>query len=49
MMCFVSPLCFAHANIATMAATNKMRTAKMTMASVGMSFEHFWHKPLALL
>ena len=49
MMCLVSPQCFVRANIATTAATNKIRTTKTTMASVGMPFEHFWHEPVALL
>ena len=49
MMCFVFPLCLVRENITTTAATNKMRTTKTTMASVGMPFEHFWHEPVVLL
>ena len=49
MMCLVSPLCFVYANIATTATTSKMRTAKVTKASAGMPFEHFWHEPVVLL
>ena len=49
MMCFVLPLCFVRANITITAATNRMRTTKTTMASVGTLFSHFWHEPVVLL